>query len=72
MDNSKWNWKTKKELFTGANVTVVTPCEWLSELVKISFLREYPIRVIYNGIDTNVFKPTKAISKRRMKSKLRR
>lgn len=65
MDNSKWNWKTKKELFTGANVTVVTPCEWLSELVKISFLREYPIRVIYNGIDTNVFKPTKCYFKKK-------
>lgn len=65
MDNSKWNWKTKKELFTGANVTVVTPCEWLSELVKMSFLREYPIRVIYNGIDTNVFKPTKSYFKKK-------
>lgn len=65
MDNSKWNWKTKKELFTGANVTVVTPCEWLSELVKISFLRKYPIRVIYNGIDTNVFKPTKSYFKKK-------
>lgn len=65
MDNSKWNWKTKKELFTGANVTVVTPCEWLSELVKISFLREYPIRVIYNGVDTNVFKPTKSYFKKK-------
>lgn len=65
MDNSKWNWKTKKELFTGANVTVVTPCEWLSKLVEISFLREYPIRVIYNGIDTNVFKPTKSYFKKK-------
>lgn len=60
MDNSKWNWETKKKLFTRANVTVVTPCEWLSRLVKMSFLGEYPVRVIYNGIDTNVFKPTKS------------
>ena len=60
MDNSKWNWQTKKKLFTRANVTVVTPCEWLSRLVKMSFLGEYPVRVIYNGIDTNVFKPTKS------------
>ena len=65
MDNSKWNWETKKELFTGANVTVDTPCEWLSKLVKISFLGEYPIRVIYNGIDTNVFKPTKSYFKKK-------
>lgn len=63
MDNSKWNWETKKELFTGADVTVVTPCEWLSKLVEMSFLGKYPIHVIYNGIDTNVFKPIKSYFK---------
>lgn len=67
MDNSKWNWETKKELFTGANVIVVTPCEWLFKLAKMSFLGEYPIYVIYNGIDTNVFKPTKSYFKEKNK-----
>lgn len=56
-DNSEWNWSKKKELFTGLNLTIVTPCNWLKNLVKQSFLGDYPIRVIHNGIDTNVFKP---------------
>lgn len=40
-------------------MTIVTPSQWLADLVKESFLGEYPIKVINNGIDLNVFKPTK-------------
>lgn len=57
MDNSRNNWERKKQLFTGLDMTIVTPSEWLAKLVKQSFLKEYPVRVIYNGIDTNVFRP---------------
>lgn len=61
IDNSKWNYNKKKELFTGVdNLTIVTPSKWLAELAKQSFLKNYPIEVINNGIDTNVFKPTKS------------
>ncbi|MGB9796072.1 glycosyltransferase [Fervidobacterium gondwanense] len=59
LDNSAYNYKKKKELFTGLrNLTIVTPSKWLAEIVKQSSLSEYPIRVIHNGIDTDVFKPT--------------
>lgn len=58
-DNSQWMWIHKKEWFTGIeNMTIVTPSEWLAGLVKQSFLREYPVKVIHNGIDLNVFTPT--------------
>lgn len=57
LDNSKWNYKKKKSLFTGLNITLVTPSQWLATLVKKSFLKEYEIKVINNGIDLNVFKP---------------
>lgn len=56
IDNSEWNWKMKKKLFTGINMTIVTPCSWLKNKVKESFLKEYPITVIYNGVDTSIFK----------------
>jgi glycosyltransferase involved in cell wall biosynthesis len=36
----------------------VTPSQWLADLVKESFLKEYPVKVIHNGIDLEVFKPT--------------
>lgn len=49
----------KKELFTGLEqLHIVTPSQWLADLVKKSFLKKYPVTVIHNGIDTTVFKPT--------------
>lgn len=57
-DRSRENYNRKKELFTGLkNLYIVTPSYWLQELVQTSFLSEYPIRVIPNGIDLNQFKP---------------
>lgn len=57
VDNSKWNWNRKREIFTGANITLVTPCEWLKRVVKQSHLKGYPVDVINNGVDLNIFKP---------------
>lgn len=58
VDNSKWNFEKKKEFFTGIeNLTIVTPSKWLENLVKESFLGEYQIKVINNGIDLEIFKP---------------
>lgn len=57
--NCKNNYDRKKTAFTSVkDMTIVTPSKWLAELVKESFLREYPVQVINNGIDTSVFKPT--------------
>lgn len=59
VDRTKTMWKLKKKWFTGVqNMTIVTPSKWLADLVKESFLAEYPIKVIHNGIDLSVFKPT--------------
>lgn len=38
-------------------MTIVTPSQWLADLVGKSFLSKYPIKVINNGIDIDVFKP---------------
>ncbi len=58
-DRSRKNYQDKKDLFTGINnMTIVTPSYWLADLVKESFLKEYRIEVIHNGIDLNIFKPT--------------
>ena len=61
LDGSKSNYLRKKALFAGIpNLTVVTPSKWLAGLVKESFLKEYPVEVRYNPIDTNTFKPTES------------
>lgn len=60
-DGSKGNYQKKKQLFTGFhNLTIVTPSKWLAGLVKESYLGEYPVKVINNGIDTDIFKPTES------------
>ena len=58
LDNSQRNYYIKKGLFTSLeNMTIVTPSQWLADLVRKSFLSKYPIEVINNGIDIDVFKP---------------
>ena len=65
-DNSKNNYVKKLKAFTGVpNLTIVTPSEWLAGLVKESFLKEYPVKVINNGIDLSVFKPTESDFRKR-------
>lgn len=59
-DNSKWNYNKKKDLFTNLDLTIVTPTNWLAKYVRKSFLKDYPIKVIYNGIDTEIFRPRKS------------
>lgn len=57
-DYSKRNWKRKKELFTNVkDMQIVTPSHWLQGLVKESFLKEYEVSVINNGINTKAFYP---------------
>lgn len=58
-DRSSELYDKKKKAFCGVdNLTIVTPSQWLANKVKDSYLRNYPVRVINNGIDLNIFKPT--------------
>lgn len=60
-DNSEYMYNLKKKWFTGVeNMTIVTPSRWLAELVKESYLKDYQVKVINNGIDLNIFKPTES------------
>lgn len=66
IDNTGIVWKQKKKWFTGVkDMTLVAPSQWLADLVKQSFLKDYPIKVINNGIDLNVFKPTESDFRKR-------
>ena len=58
-DNSRRNYENKKRLFTGIpDLTLITPSQWLADLLQESYMREYPVEVVYNTINTEVFKPT--------------
>lgn len=68
LDRSQWNYQKKKALFTGIpKLTIVISTKWLAELVKESFLQEYPLALIATGIDLTVFKPTPSDFRRRYK-----
>lgn len=62
-DRSRKNYRDKKKAFTSLrNLTIVPVSYWLGDMVKRSFMKEYPIRVIQNGIDVNTFYPRKEVS----------
>ncbi|MBO5312815.1 MAG: glycosyltransferase [Clostridia bacterium] len=59
-DKSKKLYKRKNELLNGLDLTIISPSEWLGRAVKESFLKDYEVKVINNGIDLEVFKPTES------------
>ncbi len=65
LDKSHRIFQRKKSLFTGLNLTIVSPSEWMAAQVKRSFLKDYPIKVIHNGIDLDVFKPRESDFRKR-------
>ncbi len=66
VDRTKTMWKLKKKWFTGVkDMTIVTPSQWLADLVKESYLNEYPVKVINNGIDLSIFKPVESNFKKK-------
>ncbi|MBE6916280.1 MAG: glycosyltransferase [Ruminococcaceae bacterium] len=61
IDTTKKCLEDKKRWLTAlSDVTLVTPSQWLADLVKESFLRDCSVKVIHNGIDLSVFKPTES------------
>jgi glycosyltransferase involved in cell wall biosynthesis len=59
LDGSRSNYAKKKALFTGIpNLHLTVPSYWLENRVKQSFLKDYPVEVVYNTINRQVFKPT--------------
>lgn len=57
-DGTARNWKRKRESFCGVPGMVLTaPSKWLAGNIRQSFLGEYPIQVIPNGMDPDIFHP---------------
>ena len=61
LDNSKNNFRKKKELFTGIdNMVIVTPSEWLASVTRKSYLGKYEVVAIPNGVDLEKYKYTES------------
>lgn len=57
----RWNYERKKLLFTmlpSNRMQIITPSQWLADLVKQSFLSKYCVKVVHNPVNTEIFKLT--------------
>lgn len=56
--NETKNITKKKRIFSDLyNAKIITPSKWLKSEVSSTWLKEYDIETIYNGVDTKKFRP---------------
>ena len=56
MDSSRRNYRDKRSLFCGLkHLTILVPSEWMAGWVRCSFLKDYPVKVVNNGINLKLF-----------------
>lgn len=66
LDGSQFMHQRKKTWFCDVpNMTLVANSEWTATQARMSYLNQYPIKVIYNGIDLSVFRPTESSFRQR-------
>jgi len=56
-NNSQKLWELKKEIYYKSKLHIVVPSKWLYEKAQLSILKNHVAHLIYNGVDTNIFKP---------------
>lgn len=59
-DKSRSLYNKKRELFSGLNLKIIAPSNYIANMARESFFKEYDIKVINNGVDLDVFKPTES------------
>ena len=61
VDHSAMMYRKKQKWFLNMkDATLVTPSNWLADLARQSFMGCYPVKVIHNGIDLEVFRPVES------------
>ena len=59
VDRTAFLWKVKDWVYSRAPMTIVAPSRWMAGVVAASpLLGRFPVRVIPNGVDLEVFRPT--------------
>lgn len=57
-DLSRWVWQRKNKAWSKANLTIVTPSQWLAESAKASSLfKNFRVEVIPHGLDLTLYRP---------------
>lgn len=55
--NEKYLERKKAKIYANSNFHIVAPSKWLAGKVKQSILKDKPLTIIYNGINTEAFRP---------------
>lgn len=55
--NEKYLENKKTKIYKNSNFHIVTPSKWLADKVGQSILKDKPLSIIHNGIDTEIFRP---------------
>lgn len=64
LDLDRWTWRRKRRLWR--EMTVVAPSRWMAGLVKrSSLMADWPVHVVSNPLDVNVFVPRNRPAARR-------
>ena len=63
-DQTAQVWKDKQQIYSESDITVVVPSNWLKTKVEQGLLKDKRVELIYNGIDTRIFKPGDKINAR--------
>lgn len=66
-DATAYNWRVKQEIYRNSRLYISTPSKWLMDRVRDSILSFgcAGTRVIYNGVDRAIFRPSSRLSARR-------
>ncbi|MBI4434422.1 glycosyltransferase family 4 protein [Candidatus Uhrbacteria bacterium] len=57
-DTSRTLWRAKRWAYAHSRLTIVAPTRWMARMAKESpLLGRFPVHVIPNGVDTEIFRP---------------
>ncbi len=66
-DLSAFGWRRRSSAYRDLPLTIVTPSKWLGELARNSpLLGHFPVNVIPNAIDIDVYRPTDKLTARKI------
>jgi len=57
LDTSAQLLRDKKLIYDHSRLWLVTPSQWLKSKIERSVLQSHPVELIYNSVDTTVFRP---------------
>jgi glycosyltransferase involved in cell wall biosynthesis len=56
-DNTRLEWKLKNWAYQNSDLTIVSPSNWITNMLKESMLNRFPVHQIPHGIDLDKFQP---------------